>query len=379
LERSTTANAEPTQVGQWLRAGDWPLLRIHFTHHAPATAEEFSARGLVRLRSGSAAQQVHDGLADLRQAASLEPRSPLHQVNLAQGLIDTGHPSEALHLARDLVSRFTHFLPALEKHCLALHACGHWDDARAALARLVEVSAVQGLQPPPQMQALGAILDSRWWHAIPVGGAALRLPRADDEADISRWLADDAFMARYHRFEARHALAARQYIGRAQQPPDVTRRREWIVQDRHGRAAGFAALVDIDLPNARAELLVGIPGADASTSLALKAAVAAMAFAFRRLPINKLVSHVYGDNPRAQDNTRHLGFTPEGRLREHLRFGDRPVDLLVNGLLVRDHDASVALQRLHRRWLTPEGGLSLAAAARPAASSIPSFRNGSSR
>lgn len=340
-------------LGQWLRAGDWQRLDQHFARQQPILAEDHAARGLMRLHTAGTPEQLSDALSDLRQAAALEPRNPLHALNLAQALIDTGQPAEALRTTEDILRRAAGFVPALEKRCLALNACSRWDDALEAFVTLAGEATAQGLALTPAVQAAGAALESRWWRPIPAGGAALRLPREDDHDAIARWLADDAFMARYHRFEPRTGQAARQHVARAQRPPHETRRREWIVQDRHGRAAGFAALVDIDASHRRAELLVGLPEADAASSLALKASVAAMAFAFERLHVDKLVSHVYGDNPLAQANTVHLGFTPEGRLREHLRIGDQRVDLLVNGLLARDHAQHPRLARLRARWLHP--------------------------
>ena len=125
------------------------------------------------------------------------------------------------------------------------------------------------------------------------------------------------------------------------------------MQASDGRLAGFAAIVDIDLGHRRGELLVGIPGAGTAPALALKASVAAMAFAFENLQLDRLVSHVYGDNPAAQANTLHLGFQPEGRLREQLRFGNQAIDLMVNGLLAREHAQHPQLKRLRERWLQP--------------------------
>jgi diamine N-acetyltransferase len=340
----------------WLRAGEWSRLQQHFNEHAPAGADEFAARGLLRMR-GDAQQRVA-AVADLRQAAALAPDNLFHAVNLAQALIDSGLAGEALQAADQVLKRAPGFVPALEKRCLALCAGAGWDEALVAFTSLAQQTAAQGPALTPALKAAGATLATGWWRPIPVGGALLRLPRAEDHDTIARWLANDAFMARYHRFEPTKGPAARDYIARAQRPHTETRRREWVVQDKDGRLAGFAAIVDIDPGHRRGELLIGIPAAANAPSLALKASVAAMNFAFGALRLDKLVSHVYGDNPEAQANTLHLGFQPEGRLREHLRFGDQAVDLLVNGLLAREHAQHPQLSRLRQRWLlaaAPQG------------------------
>ncbi len=349
LNRGRAAQAG---LHEWLRAGEWARLQQHFAEHPPAGADEFAIRGLLRMRGGPA--QRHDALADLRQATGLAPDNLFHAVNLAQALIDSGQAAEALRASEQVLHRAPGFLPALEKQCLALCACARWDDALHAFTTLAQQSAAPGPALTPALQAAGASLATRWWRPIPVGGALLRLPREEDHDTIARWLADDAFMARYHRFEPTTGTAARDYIARAQRPPTETRRREWVVQAGDGRLAGFAAIVDIDLGHRRGELLVGIPDAGSAPALALKASVAAMAFAFDNLRLDKLVSHVYGDNPVAQANTLHLGFQPEGRLREQLRFGDQAIDLFVNGLLAREHAQHAQLRRLRARWLPPE-------------------------
>ena len=120
------------------------------------------------------------------------------------------------------------------------------------------------------------------------------------------------------------------------------------------RGFPVAAVVDIDSGHRRGELLIGVLAADVASSLALKAAIAAMAFSFGPLRLDRLVSHVYGDNPGAQGNTVHLGFREEGRLRHHLRFNDQPIDLIVNGLLAQEHAESMPLRRLRDRWLPPQ-------------------------
>jgi RimJ/RimL family protein N-acetyltransferase len=342
----------PAALFEWLRAGEWPRLQQHFANHAPASADEFAARGLLRMRGG--APRRTEALADLRQAAALAPDHFFHAVNLAQALIDSGQPAQALDAARQVLERAPAFVPALEKRCLALCGCARWDEALDAFATLSNQSTAQGPALTPALQSAGASLATLWWRPIPVGGALLRLPHEADHDTIARWLADDAFMARYHRFEPTTGTAARDYIARAQRPPTETRRREWVVQAPDGRLAGFAAIVDIDPGHRRGELLIGIPAANTIPALALKASVAAMDFAFGTLRLDKLVSHVYGDNPVAQANTLHLGFWQEGRLREHLRFGEQAIDLIVNGMLAREHAQHPKLKRLRDRWLLAE-------------------------
>jgi RimJ/RimL family protein N-acetyltransferase len=346
--------AAPTELQSWLRAGDWPRLHAHFARQEPRSADEFAARALLLARAERSPQRDARLLADWRRAAELAPGQPLHQVNLAQALIDCAQPGAALEVAERVCAQAPQLLPAVEKRVLALHAGGRWADARSALAVLEQRAARERITLPGTLRFLGAELASAWWEPIRAGGTQLRLPRPADRAFIASTLADAAFMRRYHRFEPTDGAAADAYIARAQRPPLQTRRREWIVQDRDGRPAGLAAIVDLDAGHRRGELLLGLPG-NPAPAIALQAALAAMVFGFERLGLHKLVSHVYGDNPAAQANTLHLGFRAEGLLIEHLALGDQRLDLHVNGLLAREFAADARLQRLRRRWIDNPG------------------------
>jgi RimJ/RimL family protein N-acetyltransferase len=351
VERSHGEQAVQVPLRTWLQAGDWQRLREHFAQHPPRQAAEFAARALALLQSRGGPAVVGQAIQDLRQACALEPDKGLHAANLVQALLDNGQAAEALTAAQALWQRAPALYPAAEKRCLALQACGRWDEAAGALTDLLRLAAAQRMALSPQLRALQEDLGSRWWQPIGVGDATLRLPRPEDRSFVRESLADAAFMARYHRFEPTDAEAPDRYIERAQRPPRETRRREWIVQDRAGQPVGFAAIVDLDAGHRRGELLIGLRGGDRAAALALKAALGALAFAFDQLHLDKLVSHVYGDNPVAQHNTLHLGFRQEGRLREHLRIGGTRIDLIVNGLLAAEYAADARLSRLRERWL----------------------------
>jgi len=119
----------------------------------------------------------------------------------------------------------------------------------------------------------------------------------------------------------------------------------------------LAELVDINLQNSRAELIVGFP--DTQTfGISLEATLLAIEFAFSKIGIRKLVSYVYGDNPNAQRNTLHLGFQAEGLLRDHVldAASGECLDLHINGCLASDFFRNEIMLKLARRLLgrTPQ-------------------------
>lgn len=346
---SEAGSAAQAPWQHWLRVGDWARLQHHFAQHPPDSAEAFAARGLMRVQTAQTAAQRQLAIEDLRQAAALDPANPYHGVNLAQALLDQGCTGEALPLAAGLARRLPEFLPALEKQVLALHAAHRWAEARAVLVQAQALARARRQTLAAPLPQLAEQLASGWWQPLGVGPATLRLPTRADLDSVVDWFTDAAFMARFHRFQPTSGSAAADWIDRAQRPPLETGRRDWIVQDAQGRPSGLAGLVDIDPRHARGELLLGLPHA-ASPTLALSAALGAMHFAFARLGLTKLVSHVYGDKPAAQANTLHLGFRQDGLLREHLLSDGRRIDLFCNSLLAREYAADPRLQRLRQRW-----------------------------
>lgn len=231
-----------------------------------------------------------------------------------------------------------------DKQMQALLAAARWGDALQAAT-----TAPPAFYSRPFGAALRQELDSGWWRPLRLGGLSLRLPVADDRDFLASRFREPAFMSRFHRFQAGDDAAIAQFIARARLRPRHTRRLDWIVCSG-AEPIGLTSLVDIDHENRRAELLVGFAQTPVPAGAALKAALAAMQFAFDRLGVHKLVSHVYGDNPTSQANTLHLGLRQEGLLRAHLRVGGQALDLFVNGLLVTEFRADKRLQRLLQRW-----------------------------
>jgi RimJ/RimL family protein N-acetyltransferase len=349
-----SAGTASSRAQTLLRAGDWTGLQQHFSQHAAASADEFVARALLLTRAERTRERTAQILADWRQACALQPAHPLHAVNLAQALLDAGQKDEAVQLTSALVQRLPESYPAAEKHALALHACGHWAEAAAAGARAVQAAAAAGVTPSEATRAIYADLALPWWQPLHVGGALLRLPSPGDEDFLRGLFNDPAFMRRFHRYQSGDDHALNEFIHRGRRPPRAVRRRDWIVVDRRGSAAGVAAIVDIDVLNRRGELLIGIREPRSGESLALKASVSAITFAFEQLKLEKLVSYVYGDNPSARANTLHLGFRDEGALRSHLKEGTDRLDLYVSGLLKVEFEADARMQRMRSRWAATE-------------------------
>jgi len=344
MERDSAPDAG---LAACLRQGDWPRVAAYFAATVPRTATEHAARALLLTHQGAPAAQV---LADWRQAVSLQPDHLLHAVNLAQALLDAGEPQAAMELALQLVGREPQSYPVLEKLALAWAALGRWDDAQPIAAQACKLAQSQGMLLSTRTRGIWADLACSWWQPLRLGRLSLRLPVVADQPFLARCFSDAAFMRRYHRFQAADPQALQSFVWRAQRPPREARRRDWLITGPQGQALGLAALVDLDFDNGRGELLVGLPESVGIAHAGLQASLAVMEFAFGPLGLTKLVSFVYGDNPKAQANTLHLGFAAEGLLRAHVQTPEGRLDLYVNGLLRQEYRHNTLLQRALRRW-----------------------------
>jgi DNA-binding winged helix-turn-helix (wHTH) protein/TolB-like protein/tetratricopeptide (TPR) repeat protein len=106
---------------------------------APASADAFAARGLLRTNQW----RIEEAIADLRRAIALNPNLVEAYVRLAVALEYAGRPREALDVldaarGRDPLHYMLHV-----RRCLALQNLGRTDEARQACAAALAIDAVR--------------------------------------------------------------------------------------------------------------------------------------------------------------------------------------------------------------------------------------------
>lgn len=142
-----------------------------------------------------------------------------------------------------------------------------------------------------------------------------------------------------------------------QQPPAKVGKIEWvIIRNREGRGVpiGFAGLTAWEPSQFRAEFLIGIFNPDeVKVGIGLEASLLVFDFAFNQQKLNKLVTYVYGSNPRAQASTLALGFRQEGHLKNHFYLGKKAgfCDVFQNGMLQIEFRENARLKRLSLKLL----------------------------
>ena len=294
-------------------------------------------------------------IAQARAAWEKRPDDLTLATEFTQALLNGGQMAQAYESAKRCYAQHPHALLAMEKLALSSIATQRWPVAHSVLLQAQRALIAAGRSLPALLEQLLVDLAPRWWLDLSKGAVTLRRPQASDTPWISALFGKPHFMQRYHRFQKGDEASVAHYMAAAQRAPRETRRLDWIIfNTREATPVGLAALVDIDWPNQRGELLVGIDG-EPPPMLAALATAAIIELAFERLNLAKLVSYVYADNPGAQANTLHLGFVQEGLLRSHIAHEPARLDLFINGLTRPDYENSLLLQKLKRRWPSAAG------------------------
>lgn len=328
------SHTNESPVGDWLLKGDWRSLSAHLAANGAHSAIDFKARALMRIQMTQGRVDWDQAIADLTRACELQPDEASHWSNLCQAFLDAQRPREAFDAARRAALLAPTGVGVVEKVVASAVASACQSEALTFMRDLRAGVLASGAAVPLVLEQAIEDLESRWWEPVQARGARMRPVQQRDEAFLLRLFADREFMRQYSLFQESSPQGVRAFVQMAQLPPRVSGRLDWVIEDRDGSPVGIAGLARIDFANRRCEVMFGYPGeGDAARKVAL--AAAGLLFAFDRLRLHKLVSHVYATNPVAQKFTLGLGFRQEGLLREHVRLGPDAgwIDLYVNGLL----------------------------------------------
>jgi RimJ/RimL family protein N-acetyltransferase len=331
------SHTHESPVGGWLLKADWRSISAHLAANGAHSAVDFKARALMRIQMTQGRVDWDQAIADLSRACELQPDEASHWTNLGQALLDAQRPREAFDAVRRAALLAPTGVGVVEKVVASAASAACQPEALALLRELRAGLAAPGAPVPLALEQAIEDLESRWWEPVKARGAQMRPVQQGDEAFLSRLFANREFMRQYSLFQESSPDSVRAFVQMAQLPPRVSGRLDWVIEARDGSPIGVAGLTRIDFINRRCEVMFGYPGeGDAARKFAL--ATAGLLFAFDRLRLHKLVSHVYATNPVAQKFTLGLGFHQEGLLREHVRLGPDAgwIDLYVNGLLRED-------------------------------------------
>jgi RimJ/RimL family protein N-acetyltransferase len=231
-----------------------------------------------------------------------------------------------------------------------------WLDACAQFVLTCEEEARSG-RLNSQGQRLSWGINPALWAPVRGRSVSLRRLGLRDASQVHELLHAPDFLRSYARSLPITLPEIEDWLRAAQTPRWPVRRVEFVVVcNKSQRVIGLAALADLSVDDRRAELLVGIsPNArrGALGSAGIEATCLLLSYAFDSIGLNKLVSYVYDDNPRALENTLHLGFSSEGALKEHVWDNglNRFLSINVQALMRAEYEASALLRKLRARYL----------------------------
>jgi RimJ/RimL family protein N-acetyltransferase len=116
--------------------------------------------------------------------------------------------------------------------------------------------------------------------------------------------------------------------------------RNFVIELRDGRSIGMLSLIEIDLPNRRAQsarFLIGEPDAVRGVPAAVEAMKLLYDLAFDTLGLERVWGTVAAENRMMAKWQKYLGMIEEGRLRRHYRFNDRYQDAICFGILADEY------------------------------------------
>ncbi len=341
-----------------LQEKNWSAVKAHLAVTPPAAFNALChfALGMLSAFGEAADRNLAVAIPHLERAAQLEPGNVKYLTLLSEAYLQAHLPDMALRVAKQAGACEPENYFALIALGRAAVGCGERDLARISYSEAHRLVPGDLANLKAQLLAMSFDLEP-FWHE-PQRGKRVVLVRL--EARHAGYLLacrrNSTFQHCYHLFQQPTPQAVECDVLDARRSCRDSKKMAWVVE-RNGTPIGLAELVEIDFNNLKAEILIGFPETQ-PYGISLEAALLLMEFAFAKIGLRKLISHVYSDNPQSQRNTLHLGFHQEGLLRAQVidPVSKAPLDLLINGCLAAEFFNNVALMKMANKLLgrTPQ-------------------------
>ncbi|MBL0009860.1 MAG: GNAT family N-acetyltransferase [Nitrosomonas sp.] len=347
------AAQEQVELTALILAKDWQAIKkiLDSIHPDKLDAQGYFAKGFLLAFGPTSQRKLADAIPYLETAHRLVPANIQYLNTLSEAYLRANRPAIALRVA----TQASNLVPGNLSSTIALGRaawfCGEKELSLSAFADAYRLTPPNLSPLKEHLQAISFSLATFWRESCYGKRVALvrMVPRHRDFLISCR--RNTKFQHHYHLFQDSSNEAIERDLQSTNHSPLETKRIAWIVEkDRN--PIGLAELVDLNLNNSRAEILVGFPE-EQPFGISLEATLLIMEFAFSKIGIHKLISYVYGDNPKSQRNTLHLGFQQEGLLKSHVvdpASGER-LDLYINGCLSTEFFQNKTIMKLANRLL----------------------------
>lgn len=336
-----------------IHAKDWQAIknRLDLIHPDDLDAPGYFAKGFFLAFGPTSQRNFTDAIHCLESAHHFAPTNVQYLNTLSEAYLQAKRPAMAMHAATQAMILVPGNLFSAIALGRAAWFCGEKELSIGAFDAAYHATPSDF---PSLREHLHAITFgwSPFWKE-PCFGKRITLVRMESRHRdfLSSCRRNIKFQHHYHLFQDSSTEAIERDLQSVNRSPLETKRISWVVE-KNTIPIGLAELVDLNLNNSRAEILIGFPE-EQSFGISLEATLLVMEFAFSRAGIHKLVSYVYGDNPNSQRNTLHLGFEQEGLLKSHVvdPVSDERLDLYINGCLATDFFQNKKLMQLANRLL----------------------------
>lgn len=300
---------------------------------------------------GTEPHDISQAIELLKHSVVLDPTNEKAQSALSELFLVSGQHKQAEHHAIALQA----LAPANPLSHLMLGkilaAQQRYDIAAPHFATCIELIPKQNTTLIETVQKLARRWDPVWWK--PVRSRNIELHRLSERHRqyYEGCYRDPVLREQLNLFKKTDQKAFDRDLEKNTKSPLDSNKIDWIVI-ANGERIGIISLVDINMNNRRAEMIVGFPSATRSSLKTVESTCLALSFAFQQLNINRVCSYVYSNNVRSEENTLKLGFLQEGALREHIVHPNtgEPLNMYVNGLLKADFYRNNRIAKYCKRW-----------------------------
>lgn len=334
-------------------AQDWQAVKDHLDliHSDEFDAQNYFVKGFLLAFGPVSQRNFADAIYCLETAHRYAPANIQYLNTLSEAYLQAKRPAMALRAA----TQSTHLVPDDLFSTIALGRaawfCGEKELSLSAFNEAYHLTAPSQSSLKEHLQAITFSMAPFWRE--PCRGKRVALVRMEPKHRdfLLSCRCNTKFQHHYHLFQGSSTEAIERELQSANKSPLETKRVKWVVE-KSGNPVGLAELVELNLNNSRAEILVGFPE-EQPFGTSLEATLLVMEFAFSTIGIHKLISYVYGDNPKSQRNTLHLGIQQEGLLKSHVAdpASGKRLDLYINGCLSTEFFQNQTLMKLANRLL----------------------------
>ena len=347
-------NSEMIQT--WLSKGDWTAIERYLGEQNKGTfsALDYMVKGLFEFHH---LRNTREGLLCLKKACDLSPQDTRFANTLSDLLVKSKRYEDAYKIAKKSVELQPQNPLSLHALAVALAALNQFDKAYSVAEKGLALVPGKPQQLKRSFESLQKTAHPRWRKILK--GNSLHLVRFQPEhlPFFIKVRKNKVFQHQYNLFKSDSEKAIRRDLQRARRSPLESKKIEWVIE-KNGLPIGMVGLVDISFKNKRAELQIGFPESKGYGE-ALEATLLVLEFAFVTMGLHKVYSYIYSDNPHAQRNSEHLGFTCEGRLVDHVFDPTTKtwLSLHMNSMISSDYFQDKTIKKFSRRLIGREQGL----------------------